>query len=69
MTSPRYPRILGLALLAGLLCSSVLAADDRIETGQEARPLALQSSQGDSFDLESLRGDKNALLVFFRGTW
>ncbi len=59
----------GLAALAGLLCTSVLAAVDRIETGQEARPLALESSQGESFDLLSLRGDQNALLVFFRGTW
>ena len=60
---------LGSAVFAGLLFTSAIAAADRIETGQEARPLALESSQGESFDLQSLRGDKNGLLVFFRGTW
>ena len=60
---------LATTVLAGLLFTSAVAAADRIETGQEARPLALESSQGESFDLQSLRGDKNALLVFFRGTW
>ena len=69
MTNQRLP-ILGLAVLTGLLCASVLAAaGDRVETGAQAPPLALESSQGESFDLQSLQGDKQALLVFFRGTW
>ena len=61
---------LGVAMLTLLLSSSVLpAAGGRIETGAQAPPLALESSQGESFDLQSLQGDQQALLVFFRGTW
>ena len=73
MTNPTHFRtrlpILALALLAGLLLTSAIAAADRIETGERARALALESSEGESFDLQSLTGDKKALLVFFRGTW
>ncbi len=61
---------LGLVILVWLLCASVLAAaGGRIETGAQAPPLTLESSQGESFDLQSLQGDQQALLVFFRGTW
>ncbi len=61
---------LGLVMLVWLLCASALAAaGDRIETGAQAPPLALLSSEGESFDLQSLKGDQQALLVFFRGTW
>ncbi len=46
-----------------------LTSQERISVGQEAPGFSLGSSTGETFDLASQRGDKNVLLVFFRGTW
>ena len=40
-----------------------------VRVGSEAPEIALDSVDGEALSLSSLRGDKNVILVFFRGTW
>jgi cytochrome oxidase Cu insertion factor (SCO1/SenC/PrrC family) len=42
---------------------------ERIQVGQEAPAFTLESSAGVSHSLKRLRGKKNLVVVFFRGTW
>ncbi len=57
-------------LVLGLFVSaSQLTSQERISVGQEAPGFSLGSSTGERFDLASQLGEKNVLLVFFRGTW
>jgi len=67
---------LGLAattLLLGSLATAAGAEDamepKRVEVGQEAPAFSLQGSDGETHALSALRGEKNLVLVFFRGTW
>ncbi len=39
------------------------------EIGSEAPEIILESIDGDSLQLSDLQGEKNVVLVFFRGTW
>lgn len=41
----------------------------RIEVGQQAPAFSLTSSDGKTYSLADLRGEKDLALVFFRGTW
>ena len=56
-------------VLSLFVSASELTSQERISVGQEAPGFSLGSSTGETFDLASQRGDKNVLLVFFRGTW
>jgi cytochrome oxidase Cu insertion factor (SCO1/SenC/PrrC family) len=66
---------LTLSLAAGLAASSfATAADtpsqaDRVTVGQEAPAFSLAASDGGTYTLADLRGEKNLVLVFFRGSW
>ena len=40
-----------------------------VVVGSEAPDITLESVDGDSLSLSALQGDKNVILVFFRGTW
>lgn len=67
-------RLLAATLIAGSLSTAAFAADDaeqskRVEVGQEAPAFSLQGSDGETYTLEDLRGKKNVVLIFFRGTW
>lgn len=42
---------------------------ERVAVGDEAIDFALESIDGASYRLSDLRGDKNAIVIFFRGTW
>lgn len=42
---------------------------ERISVGQEAPAFSLTSSDGKTYSLADLRGEKDLVLVFFRGTW
>lgn len=42
---------------------------ERVEEGQEAPAFTLESSAGESHSLSDLRGEKNLVVIFFRGTW
>lgn len=44
-------------------------AAERIAVGHQAPDFTLESSAGDTYNLSELRGEKNVLLIFFRGTW
>lgn len=41
----------------------------RVAVGDEAIDFTLESIDGESFRLSDLRGEKNAVVIFFRGTW
>ena len=45
------------------------AAQAAVEVGSGAPDIILESIDGDSLRLSGLQGDKNVILVFFRGTW
>ena len=45
------------------------AEADRVATGWSAPDFTLASSAGADHTLSRLRGEKNLLMVFFRGTW
>ena len=47
----------------------VVAPQAGVQVGSEAPDIALESIDGDSLRLSDLKGDKNIILVFFRGTW
>ncbi len=59
--------IVGFVALMSVAASMTLAQS--LAIGDEAPGFDLESSQGERFGLASLRGDKQALLVFYRGTW
>ena len=48
---------------------SSTAANDAEPQGDLAAKFTLPSAQGDSVSLESFAGDRNVVLVFYRGFW
>jgi len=40
-----------------------------VQVGSEAPDISLESIDGEASSLSAMRGDKNVILVFFRGTW
>ncbi len=42
---------------------------ERVQVGQEAPDFQLQSEDGTAHVLSSLHGDRNVVLIFFRGHW
>ncbi len=57
--------------LANAEASSAESLDrtETLEVGQAAPPLSLMASDGTRHSLEGIRGETNAVLVFYRGTW
>ena len=45
------------------------AQAERVEVGQEAPGFSLVGTDGESYAPSDLRGEKNLVLIFFRGTW
>lgn len=41
----------------------------RVAVGDEAVDFSLESIEGETYRLADLRGEKNAIIIFFRGTW
>lgn len=66
------PALLLVLLVAGAV-DSASASDaeqaPRIQVGQEAPEVLLADPDGTTFRSTDLRGKKNLVLVFFRGTW
>jgi len=61
-------------LLLFLLAGTVAAApatqqEDRVAVGDTAIDFTLESIDGETFRLADLRGEKNAIIIFFRGSW
>ena len=42
---------------------------ERVAVGDEAPLFALESFEGDAVELAGFRGEKNVVLVFYRGHW
>ena len=66
--------VIGLSLAPTALADDSPAADstaavERIAVGQEAPDFTLTSSADETYSLSDLRGEKNLLMIFFRGTW
>lgn len=60
----------GLAVL--FLTAGTVSAETVVPTvviGSEAPDFTLSATDGTSRTLSSLRGEKNVVLIFFRGTW
>jgi len=43
--------------------------EDRVQVGDEAIDFTMQSIDGETFALSDVRGEKNVVVIFFRGTW
>ncbi len=54
---------------AAIADDSQPARTERIAVGQEAPDFSLTSSDGKTYSPSTLRGEKNLLMIFFRGTW
>jgi len=42
---------------------------ERVAVGDQAIDFALESIDGESYRLSELHGEKNVIVIFFRGTW
>lgn len=73
LESLRPPLIACLLLVVFGWSSPASAADqdqaDRIAVGDTAPEVALEASDATLYQSQALRGEKNLLLIFFRGTW
>ena len=61
-----------LTLAVALLTLPALAGDGeagRVAVGQEAPDFTLPAASGGEHTLSALRGEKNVILLFFRGSW
>lgn len=69
----RSRRIAGVLTLAACWTATVLTAAEmqaeRVAVGQEAPEISLPDLAGETHTLSSLRGEKHAVLVFYRGAW
>lgn len=58
-------RLVLVAVVATALALPALA----VEVGETAPPFALAGQGDETYSLDEVRGDKKALLIFFRGLW
>ena len=42
---------------------------ERVAVGDEAIDFTMQSIDGETYRLSDLRGEKNVIVIFFRGAW
>ena len=62
--------VMTLVLLAALsLAADQASGAERVEVGQSAPDFTLPDLDGRQLTTSTLRGEKNLLLVFFRGAW
>ena len=73
--SPRVLVVLALVAMlvpmpGGASSASVQAEQaPRVAVGDDAVGFSLDSIDGETLALADLRGEKNAVIIFFRGTW
>ncbi len=58
-----------LAPAVAVLAVGSAAPARAVEVGETAPPFSLTAHDGELHSLEGLRGEKNAVLIFFRGLW
>lgn len=68
--------VLAAGLVAGIWCSAGAAAEEadampaeRVAVGMEAPAIVLPDTTGAEHRSAQLRGEKNLVVVFFRGAW
>ncbi len=42
---------------------------ERVKVGDEALDFALESTKGETYRLSDVEGEKQVILIFFRGAW
>ncbi len=67
----RRGAFLGLFLVFLMSAAATTAAPqaERVAVGDEAIDFTMESIDGETYRLSDLRGEKNAIIIFFRGTW
>jgi cytochrome oxidase Cu insertion factor (SCO1/SenC/PrrC family) len=73
----RRRAFLGLFLVLLMSAAAITAAPqsasaaqaERVAVGDEAIDFTMESIDGETYRLSDLRGEKNAVIIFFRGTW
>ncbi len=64
---------LGILLVLSLALVPLVAGASqqrpRVAVGDEAIGFTMPSIDGETYSLADLRGEKTAILIFFRGTW
>lgn len=74
------PGAAGVAMVASFVLSILMAGAaaapaavpeqaERVAVGDTAIDFTMQSIDGETYRLSDLRGEKNAIVIFFRGTW
>jgi cytochrome oxidase Cu insertion factor (SCO1/SenC/PrrC family) len=58
-----------LAVLTPLAAQPAQMQEDRVQVGDEAIDFTMQSLDGETVSLSDMRGEKNVVVIFFRGTW
>ena len=74
---PRGGAFLGFFLVFLMSAATMTAAPqgasatqaERVAVGDEAIDFTMESIDGETYRLSDLRGEKNAIIIFFRGTW
>jgi hypothetical protein len=56
-------------LLLGAAPAAAGRQPERVAVGDSAIDFTMQSIDGETYTLSDLRGEKNAIVIFFRGTW
>lgn len=49
--------------------AATLRQTERVAVGDAAIDFTMTSIDGETYTLSDLRGQKNAIVIFFRGTW
>lgn len=73
-TALRATIVAAIAVSASMLAGPAFAEEDaapasRVEVGKVAPDFTLEATDGTEHQLSALRGEKSAVLVFFRGAW
>jgi hypothetical protein len=63
------PPVIGALTTVVLLVASAFPPVQAVRVGEDAPDVELQSIDGEILRLSDFEGDKNVVLVFFRGTW
>jgi|TARA_B100002003_G_C13706124_1_gene354694 cytochrome oxidase Cu insertion factor (SCO1/SenC/PrrC family) len=61
--------LMSAAAIAAVPQSSSATQVERVAVGDQAIDFTMESIDGETYRLSDLRGEKSAIIIFFRGTW